>query len=77
MIGNTTDMTKLQKQRVKYRRTVAKHPVFCQILGVSIAGISCVFLALQGYELQAISVAILAGLWAVWFLAFSSVGRCD
>jgi len=56
---------------------VAKHPVFCQILGVSIAGTSCIFLALQGYELQAISAAILAGLWAVWFLAFSSAGRCD
>jgi hypothetical protein len=77
LIGNTIDMTKLKKQRVKDRGTVAKHPVFCQILGVSIAGISCVFLALHGYELQAISAAILAGLWAVWFLAFSSAGRCD
>ena len=70
-------MTKLEKQSVKGRRAAAKHPVLCQILGVSIAGIACVFLALQGYELLAISVAILAGLWAVWFLAFSSAGRCD
>ena len=70
-------MTKLKKQRVEGQGAKVKHPVLCQILGVSIAGISCVFLALQGYELLAISVAILAGLWAVWFLAFSRASRFD